>query len=48
MTSCTYVVSGYYGGYCDCGNTYSCNKETHTCERTQSGDLSKADCEAAC
>lgn len=46
--SCTFRVSGYYGGTCDCGNTFACNKWTKMCERSEDGDLSKADCKATC
>lgn len=46
---CQYKMSGYYGGVCDCGNDYVCNKHTKTCELNHDeGDLSKGDCEAIC
>ena len=46
---CTWVVSGYYGGYCDCGNNYACSGIfTKQCRLSSYGSLSKADCEASC
>jgi len=46
--TCQFHAQGYYGGWCDCGNNYSCNSDTKTCEMSEMGTLSKADCEAAC
>jgi len=46
--TCRFVQSGYYGGECDCGNNYACDRHSKTCAPSKYGDLSKADCEAAC
>jgi len=46
--ACEFRLSGYYGGTCDCGNTYACNRRSRTCEQTKDGYLSKTDCEASC
>ena len=46
---CKYVMHGYYGGYCDCGNNYQCGGLfKKQCRLSEYGSLSKADCEASC
>ena len=45
---CTWVVSGYYGGYCDCSNDYHCNRFTKQCERSEHGHMSRTSCESSC
>ena len=46
--TCKFVQSGYYGGRCDCGNTYKCHKLLKMCTQSPYGDLSKEDCTAVC
>jgi CubicO group peptidase (beta-lactamase class C family) len=47
--ACTFTAGSYYGGLCDCGNTYYCHPWLKICTRSpEKGSFSKEDCEKAC
>ena len=53
--TCTYTPNGYFGGTCDCGNSYYCSRSLFGSKRCvkggtwgRHGDQSLADCQASC
>jgi len=45
---CSFSKESYFGGRCDCGNTYACHKLLRKCVKSELGSLSKEDCSRTC
>ena len=45
---CSMRKVGYYGGTCDCGNSYYCNPKTKRCEVSAYPGQPKGECENTC
>ena len=46
--NCTYETGSYWGGRCDCGNTYVCHPLLRQCRKSEKGSLSYQDCMDSC
>ena len=46
---CSYESGSYFGGVCDCGNSFYCDERKRACVSSPfKGTMSRAECAASC